>query len=78
MLRDRGTRDRLRVILERAGPEAFLDAVFAVSAAPGECRIKDGTHDDKDFPDVRPVLTAQGLQWCCTYNKHCSKAAPLA
>jgi hypothetical protein len=59
------------MIREGASPE-MLSTMLAEISAPGECRIQDGKHDGADFPDVRPVLSDRGLQWCCTYG-HCSK-----
>ena len=77
-----GDQRRRQQIEERlAGAASTRDlaaAIAEVTAAPGECRIQDGTHDG-EYPDVRPVLTGTGLSWCCTYGTHCTKpVAPLA
>ena len=77
-----GDQLRRRQIEERlAGAESTRDlaaAIAEVTAAPGECRIQDGTHDD-EYPDVRPVITGAGMAWCCTYGTHCTVVvAPLA
>lgn len=79
MARDRISRERVkRLIQEGADASAVLAAILDATPAPGECRIRDGTHDSGDYPDVRPVLKGSGLQWCCTFG-HCSEVVrPLA
>lgn len=77
MKRDDATARRVRQLLDSgASTEAVVAELLAATAGPGECRIRDGTHDD-DYPDVRPVLNGDGLHWCCSYD-HCTTAvAPL-
>jgi hypothetical protein len=75
MARDQIARERVeRLVREGADTDAIVAAALQAAPAPGECRIQDGTHDSGDYPDVRPVLTKDGLQWCCTFG-HCSEAA---
>lgn len=60
------------LINEGAAAEAILAAAMEAVPAPGECRIRDGRHDSGDYPELRPVLTDDGLVWCCTYG-HCTQ-----
>jgi hypothetical protein len=60
------------LIVEGAPAEAIVAAAMDAVPAPGECRIRDGKHDSGDYPELRPVLTDDGLIWCCTYG-HCTQ-----
>lgn len=60
-------------LLERTGVElqelervaAFLQAT--AEAVGGQCRI------ETEFASLYPVLTGDGLRWCCTHDQqHCS------
>lgn len=71
MAGDELRRQRIEEALaDGASTRDLAAAIVGATAAPGECRIQDGTHDD-EYADVRPVLTDTGLAWCCTYGTHC-------
>jgi hypothetical protein len=46
-----------------------LELAAAALELKGQCRL------ETPYADLRPVLTAEGLRWCCTHEtEHCSDA----
>ena len=67
----RATEKQVERLIKRGASADEVIAVARAAAAPsGQCRVHDGKHDS-DYIELRPVLDAEGLRWCCAFD-HCS------
>jgi hypothetical protein len=63
----RGLFEEARAQAQTDPERFFLNAVASLLSALGECRLLE------PYAPLRPVLTKDGLKWCCTHDpEHCA------